>query len=99
MITKGLIVRLEAKAGRETDLADFLHGALALVQDEPETTAWFALRSGDSSFAIVDAFPNEEGRQAHLDGAVAAALVESADDLLSEPPTIEHVDVLAAKLP
>jgi len=99
MITKGLIVRLEAKAGREADLADFLRGALALVQDEPQTTAWFALGSGSSSFAIVDVFPDEEGRQAHLDGAVAAALARSANDLLSEPPAIEHVDVLAAKLP
>jgi len=101
MVTKGLIVRLEAKAGREDDLAAFLHGALPLVQEEPQTVAWFAVRSAasSSSFAIVDVFPDDEGRQAHLDGAVAAALVERANELLAESPAIEHVDVLAAKLP
>jgi quinol monooxygenase YgiN len=98
MVSKGLIVRLEARAGKEEELASFLTGALPLVQDEPETLAWFALRFGASSFAIVDAFPDEAGRQAHLDGAVAAALLGRADELLAEPPEIQQVDVLAAKL-
>src|SRR5262249_45611035 len=72
MVTTGLIVPLEAKPGKEQELAAFLAAALPLVRDEPETIAWFAFRTGASSFAIVDAFPDEAGRQAHLDGAVAA---------------------------
>jgi quinol monooxygenase YgiN len=98
MVTTGLIVRLEAKAGKEEELAAFLRDALPLVQGEPETVAWFALRAGSSSFAIVDAFPDEAGRQAHLDGPVAAALLANADRLLAAPPEIAHADVLAAKL-
>jgi quinol monooxygenase YgiN len=99
MVTTGLIVRLEARAGKEDDVAAFLRDALPLVQDEPQTVAWFAVEVGPSSFAIVDVFPDKDGRQAHLDGAVAAALLGKASELLAEPPEIEHVDVLAAKLP
>ena len=99
MVTKGLVVRLEAKAGKEEELASFLADALPLVQGEPDTVAWLAVRAGTRSFAIVDAFPDEAGRQAHLDGAVATALIGRAEELLAEPPRIEHVDVLAAKLP
>ena len=99
MITTGLMVSLEARAGREEELAAFLAGALPLVEAEPSTVAWFALRAGATSFAIVDVFPDEAGRQAHLGGAVAAALAERAGELLAEPPTIEHVDVIAAKVP
>ena len=99
MVTKGLMVRLEAKAGKEQDLASFLLEAVRLVEDEPETVAWFAIRAGTSSFAIVDAFPDATGRKAHLDGPVAAALTERAAELLADPPHIEQVDVLAAKLP
>ncbi len=99
MVTTGLIVRLEARAGKEEELGAFLRGALPLVGDEPETLAWLAVRVGASSFAIVDVFPDEAGRQAHLAGPVAAALMGAAAELLSGPPVIEHVDVLAAKLP
>jgi quinol monooxygenase YgiN len=99
MVSKGLIVRLEAKAGKEEDVARFLRGALPLVEDEPQTVAWFAVKIGASSFAIVDAFPDEEGRRAHLDGPVATALIAKVGELLAEPPEIEYVDVLAAKLP
>jgi quinol monooxygenase YgiN len=99
MVTKGLIVRLEAKPGTEEELASFLRDALPLVQAEGETIAWLALRAGTTSFAIVDVFPDDAGRQAHLDGAVARALLGRADELLAEPPGIEPVDVLAAKLP
>jgi quinol monooxygenase YgiN len=97
-VTTGLIVRLEAKPGREDELAAFLASALPLADAEPETIVWFALRAGSSSFAIVDAFPGDAGRQAHLDGPIAAALLARADELLAVPPVIEHVDVLAAKL-
>jgi quinol monooxygenase YgiN len=99
MVTTGLIVRLQAKAGKEEELAAFLVDALPLAQDEPETVAWFALRTAASLFAIVDAFPDETGRQAHLGGAIAAALTEQGAELLTAPPDIERVDVLAAKLP
>jgi quinol monooxygenase YgiN len=97
-VTKGLIVQLEAKPGKEESLAAFLAGALPLVREEPETRAWFTFKTGASSFAIVDVFPDEEGRRAHLQGAVAAALGEKAAALLAQAPLIESVDVLAAKL-
>ena len=99
MVTTGLMVRLEAKVGQEEEVAAFLEGALPLVRAEPDTVAWFAIRAGSTSFAIVDVFPDEAGRQAHLEGAVAAALGEKAAELLAESPTIELVDVIAAKLP
>lgn len=98
MVTTGLIVRLDAKPGKEKDLAAFLTDALPLVENEPQTVAWLAVRISASSFAIVDVFPDESGRQAHLDGPVATALTEKATELLAEAPEIERVDVLAAKL-
>lgn len=98
MVTRGLVVRLEAKAGKEEEVAAFLRSAAPLVDAEPETTAWFAVQFAPSSFAIVDVFPDDAGRRAHLQGPVAAALMEHAGELLAEPPTIEQVDVLAAKL-
>jgi quinol monooxygenase YgiN len=94
-----LFVRLEAKPGKETDVAEFLKGGLPLVEAEPATIAWFGVRLGPSTFAIFDAFPDEAGRQAHLSGKVAAALMAKAGDLLSEPPSIQKADVLASKLP
>src|SRR5262245_60373150 len=99
MVRLGLLVRLEAKPGREADVENFLKSGLALVEEEPATTAWFAIRMGPSIFGIFDAFPDESGRQAHLNGRVAAALMSKASDLLAQPPVIERVDVLAAKLP
>jgi quinol monooxygenase YgiN len=94
-----LFVRLEAKPGKELDVEKFLRGGLALVQQEPSTTAWFGIRLGPSTFGIFDAFPDEAGRQAHLSGQVAAALMANAPELLAEAPSIEKIDVLAAKLP
>ncbi len=99
MVKAALFVRLEAKPGKETDVESFLRGGLAVVQQEPATTAWFAIRLGPSTFGIFDAFPDEAGRQAHLSGQVAAALMAKASELFSQPPVIEKVDVLAAKLP
>jgi quinol monooxygenase YgiN len=98
MVKTGLIVRLTAKAGKIDELAAFLRDALPLVQGEPDTVAWFAVAIGGPSFAIIDAFPDEQGRQAHLNGPVAAALLTRADELLGAKPEIEYVDVLAAKL-
>jgi quinol monooxygenase YgiN len=99
MVTVALLVRLEAKPGKEAEVESFLRSGLSLVQDEPATTAWFGIRLGPSTFGIFDAFPNEAGRQAHLSGKVAAALMAKASELLANPPVIEKVDVLAAKLP
>ncbi len=94
-----LFVRLEAKHGKEAQVERFLRDGLALVQEEPQTTAWFGIRLGPSTFGIFDAFPNERGREAHLAGRVAAALMEKAPDLFSQPPSIEKVEVIASKLP
>jgi quinol monooxygenase YgiN len=99
MVTVALFVRLEAKPGKETEVENFLREGLAVVQEEPATTAWFAIRLGPSTFGIFDAFPDESGRQAHLAGRVAAALKAKASELFAQPPVIEKVDVLAAKLP
>ncbi len=99
MVTKGLLVRLEAKPGKEADVARFLEGGLPLVQEEPATTAWFGIQLGPSTFGIFDVFPDDSGRQAHLSGRVAAALMEQAPELFAQPPAIENIDVLASKLP
>jgi len=99
VVKTALFVRLEAKPGKEKEVENFLRGGLALVEKEPATTAWFGIRMGPSTFGIFDAFPDEAGRQAHLSGKVAAALMEKAGDLLSKPPVIEKIDVIAAKLP
>lgn len=98
-VTKALLVLLEAKPGKEEEVADFLSGALPLVQQEPATIAWFGVRLGPSTFGIFDAFPDDAGRQAHLAGQVAAALMAHASELLAEAPDIQQIDVLAAKLP
>lgn len=94
-----LLARLEAKPGKEAEVEEFLRSALSLAEEEPNTTTWFALRMGDSTFGIFDTFPDEDGRQAHLDGEIAAALEENADKLLEQPPQIDKVDVLEAKHP
>jgi quinol monooxygenase YgiN len=99
MVSVALFVRLEAKPGKEAEVEAFLRSGLSIVREEPATTAWFAIRMGPSTFGIFDAFPNDAGRQAHLSGRVAAALMAKAPDLLSRAPAIEKVDVLAAKLP
>src|SRR5437660_8530155 len=98
-VREGLFVRLEAKPGKESDVENFLRGGLPLVENEPQTIAWFALRLGPSTFGIFDAFPDDAGRQAHLQGRVAAALMAKAPEFLAKPPSIEKVSVLAAKLP
>lgn len=94
-----LFVRLEAKPGQEEAVAAFLASALPLANAELETVSWFALRFGPSTFGVFDSFANEAGRQAHLNGPIAAVLMANASALLSTPPAIELVDVLAVKLP
>jgi quinol monooxygenase YgiN len=99
MVTVALFVRLEAKPGKEMEVSQFLQSGLAIVQQEPQTTAWFAVQTGPSSFAIFDAFPDERGRQAHLTGRLAAELMARASDLFVKPPIIEQMTVLSNKLP
>jgi quinol monooxygenase YgiN len=99
MVRVGLSVLLEAKPGKESEVAEFLKSGLALANKESQTTVWFALQFGPSSFGIFDAFPDDAGRKAHLTGPIAAALMAKAGELLSRPPQIDNVDVLAAKVP
>lgn len=96
--TKALLATLEAKPGREQDVADFLKAGLPIVQGEPATTAWFAVQFGPTTFGIFDVFPNDAGRQAHLNGQIPKLLQENAD-LFAQAPDIKLLDVLAAKLP
>jgi quinol monooxygenase YgiN len=98
MVRVGLLVRLRAKPGKEAEVGKFLEGALPAAQAENKTVVWFALRLGPGEFGIFDAFADDSGRQAHLSGPIAAALMKRAKELLSDPPKIEQVDVLAAKL-
>jgi quinol monooxygenase YgiN len=98
MVKVALLVRLVAKPGKEEEVAAFLSSALPLAQAEPATIVWFALRLSKSEFGIFDAFPDEAGRAAHLNGPIAAALMAKAGELLAEPPKIEQVSLLAAKL-
>lgn len=92
-----LLVRLEAKPGKEAEVEDFLKAGLGLVQQEPETKTWYALKIGSGTYGIFDTFEDESGRQAHLSGKVAEALMAKAADLFSVAPVIEKVDLLAVK--
>lgn len=96
-VNAGLLVRIEALPGKEADVERFLQGGLALVA-EPDTITWYAIRLGPTTFGIFDTFPDESGRQAHLSGQVAAALMDNVGETIEEP-TIEQVDLIAAKLP
>lgn len=97
METLALLARVEAKPGKEQQVADFLKSALPLAQAEPGTVHWYALQLGPSTFGIFDTFADEAGRDAHLGGEIAKALMSHADELLAEPPVIEKVDLLAVK--
>jgi quinol monooxygenase YgiN len=99
MLTLGLFARLEAKPGKEEEVASFLIQGLQLANQETTTPLWFALRLGPTTFAIFDAFHEEDGRQKHLNGPIAEALMSQAPHLLAAPPAIERLDVLGAKLP
>jgi quinol monooxygenase YgiN len=99
MVRVGILAQLQAKPGKEAEVAKFLAGALPLANAERGTTVWFAIRLGPATFGIFDAFPDEAGREAHLKGPIAAALMAKAAELLAAPPKIEKVEVLAAKIP
>jgi quinol monooxygenase YgiN len=98
-VRTALWVRLDAKPGQEAAVAAFLEGGLSLVEQEPATITWYAIKLGPSTFGIFDTFPDDQGRDAHLAGRVAAALLAKAPELLASPPEIQKLDVLAAKLP
>jgi quinol monooxygenase YgiN len=98
MLSVGLFVRLEAKPGKEEEVAAFLKQGLQLSMQETTTPLWFALRLGPSTFGVFDAFTNENGRQAHLNGAIAKALFANAPHFLSAPPSIEKTEILGAKV-
>ncbi len=97
MIQKALFVKLNAKPGKEKAVEDFLMGGLPIVQGEPGTMTWYAIKLGPAEFAIFDTFTGDDGRQAHLTGDVAKALMAQAGELLSEPPSIMKADVIAVK--
>jgi quinol monooxygenase YgiN len=95
----GLLARLEAKPGKESDVEQLLRGALPLAQAEGGTQTWFAWRMGPTTFGIFDTFGDEDARQAHLSGEIAKALMAKADELLARPPQIDPIDILGEKLP
>jgi quinol monooxygenase YgiN len=97
MIKLSLFVRLEAKPGKENDVAAFLEQGLSLARQEATTPIWFALRFSESTFGVFDAFADESGREAHLHGPIAQALMASADELFVRPPSIERIEVLGLK--
>jgi quinol monooxygenase YgiN len=97
MLTRSLFVRLEAKPGKEEEVASFLNQGLQLANAETTTPVWFALRLGKGTFAIFDAFRDDAGREAHLNGPIANALMAQAPNLLATPPAIERWEVLGAK--
>jgi quinol monooxygenase YgiN len=99
MTQHALYVQLEAKPGKEQEVATFLSSARNMVTDEPDTTAWFAIRMGPRMFGIFDAFANERGRDAHLQGRLATQIRAKAPDLFVKTPEIQRVEVLADKLP
>jgi len=98
MLKYALWVRLEAKPGKEKAVADFLNSGLQLAMQEARTPVWFALKLGPTTFGVFDAFADEAGRQAHLSGPIAQALMAKAPELLATPPTIEQVEVLGSKV-
>ena len=99
MVKVALFVKREAKPGKEAAVENFLKNGLPVVMEVPATITWYGIKLGPSTFGIFDTFPDDAGRQAHLTGRVAAALMANAAELLAVPPSIEKVDILAAKLP
>jgi quinol monooxygenase YgiN len=98
MLKYALFARLEAKPGKEAEVAKFLEAGLALAHQEKTTPIWFALQLGPSTFGVFDAFADDKGRQAHLSGPIAQALMAQAPQLFAAPPSIEPIDVLGVKL-
>lgn len=96
-VSLSLLVRIEAKPGKEAEVEALLRGAVGLAAEEPRTVHWFALKLGPSTFGVFDTFADEEGRKAHLEGRIAAALMAKAPELLAAAPVIERVEIIGAK--
>jgi quinol monooxygenase YgiN len=94
-----LLATLEAKPGKEQEVEEFLKSAQPLAAAEPATSTWYALKLGPAKFGIFDTFKDEGGRDAHLSGEIAKALMAKAGELLAKPPQIEKVELLASKAP
>ena len=99
MYKVALFARLEAKPGKEDEVARLLEAGLAMAKQESTTPLWFALRLGPTTFGVFDAFADDNGRQTHLNGPIAKALVAKAPELFTKAPAIEPLDVLGSKLP
>ena len=99
MVKKSIAAKLVAKPGKEAEVEAFLRSGLELANQEPLTVTWYAIKFNENTFGIFDTFESDEGRDAHLNGKIAAALMAKADELLAEPPKIEKVDIIAAKIP
>lgn len=99
MVKYAQFVRLEAKPGKEEAVASFLNAGLTMVAQEPTTISWFALRLGPTTFGVFDTFLDEAGRQTHLNGPIAEALMAQAPAMLAQPLVIEPIEILGAKLP
>lgn len=97
MVSVAILATLQAKPDKVTELSDMLKGAVELAQAEAQTVSWYAIQLGETTFGVFDTFEDEAGRQAHLSGQIAAALMEHAEELLSEPPKIEMATILAVK--
>jgi len=97
MVKKSILARVVAKPGKEKEVESFLKSALALAEEEKDTVSWYALRIDEKTFGVFDTFNDDEGRDAHLNGKIAKALMARASELFAQPPVIEKVEVLAAK--
>jgi quinol monooxygenase YgiN len=97
MDTRAILALLEAKPGKEKELEEFLKSAQPLAAAEPATTTWYAVKLGPARFGIFDTFPDDAGRQAHLSGPIAKALMAKAGELLAKPPQLEMLEILASK--
>jgi quinol monooxygenase YgiN len=98
MVSVALFATLQAKPEKVSEVSEMLKGAVELAQAEEQTISWYALQMGEVTFGIFDTFEAEAGREAHLNGQIAAALMAHADELLSEPPKIEKLSILASKV-
>jgi len=97
MVHVALLARLEARPDKSDEVAAFLASALPLARAEAGTTHWYALRLGPTTFGVFDTFATDAARDAHLSGPIASALMARAGELLSQPPVIEKVELLAVK--
>ena len=93
----GLLATLKAKSGKEAEVESFIKGAVELARKEDKTLTWYSFQIDENTFGIFDTFETEEGREAHLNGDIANALMEHADRLLSQDPDIQKIDILSAK--